>query len=117
MSERKAVKEKNRERKKQFLLRLAPDEYDILVAKAASYNVKISDYLRMLILTGSMKEKSKLSDEQFDRFISELNHLGVNINQITRRVNEKRQADRADFDELEGKYFDLIDLYREWCNY
>ena len=89
-----------RTRGQEIHLRLGQEEMELLKKKAASYNMTRSDYLRNLVVFGSVRAQSKLSDSQFQDLLNELNHIGVNINQIARRVNEARNADREDFDLL-----------------
>lgn len=90
---------------------------ELLEKKAESFHLSRSDYLRSLIVWGMAKGQSKLTDEQFRLFIKELNHIGININQIARRVNEARNASREDYDLLELHYEQLLDLYKFWSKY
>lgn len=108
-------KKPNRERRKEIHLTLLDEEMKLLEEKAESFGMTRSDYLRSLIVWGSVKEKSKLTDEQFQSLLNEMNHIGVNINQIARRVNEARNASKEDFDQLEFNYERLLDLYRKWA--
>lgn len=107
--------EDSRDRRHKLQVWLLREEYDLLVKKADSFGMTISDYVRSLIVWGRAKEKSKLTDEQFQALLNEMNHIGVNINQIARRINEARQASRDDFDTLEFQYEQLLHLYRKWA--
>lgn len=107
----------NRERRQGFHLTLLDEEMELLKKKAASFNLSRSDYLRSLIVWGRAKSQSRLTDEQYNSLLVELNHIGVNINQIARRVNEARQATSEDFDLLQLHYEQLMDLYRKWAQY
>ena len=100
-----------RTRGQEIHLRLGQEEMELLKKKAASYNMTRSDYLRNLVVFGSVRAQSKLSDSQFQDLLNELNHIGVNINQIARRVNEARNADREDFDLLVLHYEQLMNLF------
>jgi hypothetical protein len=77
----------------------------------------MSDYLRSLIVHGSVKAQSRLTDEQFQAFLNEMNHIGVNINQIAYRVNAARSANREDFNDLKTEFENLLNLYRLWAKY
>ena len=105
-----------RTRGQEIHLRLGQEEMELLKKKAASYNMTRSDYLRNLVVFGSVRAQSKLSDSQFQDLLNELNHIGVNINQIARRVNEARNADREDFDLLVLHYEQLMNLFRKWAD-
>lgn len=107
----------NRERRKAIHLTLLDEEMELLKKKADSFNLSRSDYLRSLIVWGRAKSQSRLTDDQFRQLLVELNHIGVNINQIARRVNEARQASSEDFDLLQLHYEQLMDLYRKWAQY
>ena len=76
-----------RTRGQEIHLRLGQEEMELLKKKAASYNMTRYDYLRNIVVFGSVRAQSKLSDAQFQDLLNELNHIGVNINQIARRVN------------------------------
>lgn len=107
----------NRQRRKEIHLTLLDKEMELLEQKAESFNLSKSDYLRSLIVWGRAKSQSRLTDEQFRLLLSEMNHIGVNINQVARRVNEARQASSDDFDLLQLHYEQLLDLYRKWVQY
>lgn len=107
----------NRQRRKEIHLTLLDKEMELLEQKAESFNLSRSDYLRSLIVWGRAKSQSRLTDEQFRLLLNEMNHIGVNINQIARRVNEARQASSEDFDLLQLHYEQLLDLYRKWVQY
>lgn len=109
--------EDSRDRRHKLQVWLLSEEYDLLIKKADSFNLSISDYVRSLIVWGEVKAQSRLSDEQFQSLLNEMNHIGININQIARRVNEARQASREDFDILEIRYESLLDLFRKWAQY
>lgn len=110
-------KNASRDRKKLYQVWLLEEEHELLRKKAASFNLSCADYIRSLIVWGRAKEPSKLSDEQFQAFLSEMNHIGVNVNQIARRVNEARNASREDFDLLVLHYEQLLDMFRNWAQY
>lgn len=117
MENRKSTNKTGRDRKSGFYLNLMQEEVKLLKKKSESYGMTRSEYLRNLIIFGSVRAQSKLSDSQFQDLLNELNHIGVNINQIARRVNEARNADREDFDLLVLYYEQLMNLFRKWADF
>lgn len=113
----KNSKESTRDRKNKYQIYLSEKEAELLKEKAESYGMTKADYLRNLIVFGFVRPQSKLSDSQFQDLLTEMNHIGVNINQIARRVNEARNADREDFDLLCLHYEQLMNLFRKWADY
>ena len=113
MENRKSTNKTGRDRKSGFYLNLMQQEVELLKKKSESYGMTRSEYLRNLIV----RAQSKLSDSQFQDLLNELNHIGVNINQIARRVNEARNADREDFDLLVLYYEQLMNLFRKWADF
>ena len=87
MENRKSTNKTGRDRKSGFYLNLMQQEVELLKKKSESYGMTRSEYLRNLIVFGSVRAQSKLSDSQFQDLLNELNHIGVNINQIARSVN------------------------------
>lgn len=110
-----ADKEKYRLRQRQYLLRLYEEEYELFEKKAASYGMSKTEYLRTLITFGEMRQRSKLTDEQFHTLIVELNHIGVNINQIAYMANATRSVTRDMVLELKLQMQKLEDNYICWC--
>lgn len=110
-------KELSRIRSKKLQVYLSEEETELLKKKADSFGLSMSDYLRSLIVHGSVKAQSRLTDEQFQAFLNEMNHIGVNINQIAYRVNAARSANREDFNDLKTEFENLLNLYRLWAQY
>ncbi|MGE9304248.1 plasmid mobilization protein [Mediterraneibacter faecis] len=66
-------------------IRLSEEELKQLQENADREGVKESQYLRMLI-TNRPRDYPEIRDE-IARLSNEINHIGVNINQIAHRVN------------------------------
>ena len=113
MENRKSTNKTGRDRKSGFYLNLMQEEVELLKKKSESYGMTRSEYLRNLIIFGSVRAQSKLSDSQFQDYGGHR----VNINQIARRVNEARNADREDFDLLVLYYEQLMNLFRKWADF
>lgn len=109
-------KELSRTRSKKFQIYLGEEEMKLLTEKAKGFGLSKSDYMRSLIVHGSVRQQSIFSDEQFQLFLNEMNHIGVNLNQITYRVNAARNADREDFNALRQEFENLLNLYRLWAS-
>lgn len=107
----------SRIRSKKLQVYLSEEETELLKKKADSFGLSMSDYLRSLIVHGSVKAQSRLTNEQFQALLNEMNHIGVNINQIAYRVNAARNANREDFNDLKMEFENLLNLYRLWAQY
>lgn len=116
MAKAKRNSNETRIRQSQVHIYLGQEEKELLNKKAKSYGMTHSDYLRNLVVFGSIKAQTKFSDSQFQDLLNELNHIGVNINQIARRVNEARNASREDFDLLVLHYEQLMNLFKKWAD-
>lgn len=68
-------------------IRLSVEELGILEEKAGEQGVKVSKYLRMLI-TNRPRDYPEIQ-EQMRQLVNEINHIGVNINQITHNNNSE----------------------------
>lgn len=66
-------------------IRLSEEELHQLQEKAEKDGMKESQYLRMLI-TNRPRDYPEIRDE-IARLNNEINHIGVNINQIAHRIN------------------------------
>ena len=66
-------------------IRLSEEELKQLQEKAEKKGMKESQYLRMLI-TNRPRDYPEIQDE-IARLNNEINHIGVNINQIAKKVN------------------------------
>ena len=76
-----------RQKRDQFLrVRLTPDEQSAVVARAAQAGIAMSDYARDLLLRGRIEIVSAPPALSIEA-ITELNRIGVNLNQLTRIAN------------------------------
>lgn len=89
---------------------LSENEYNVLLEKAKSCDMNISQYIRKMIADGYI-----INFHPFDieSVIKEINHIGTNINQIAKRVNEFSAISPSDFEELQMEYEKLWDLYMD----
>lgn len=100
--------EENRIRKKIFKVHLSEIEYDILTEKAEYCGITKSDYIRKQIIDGAV---IKYETCDIKNMINEINHIGVNINQIAKKVNETDCINKKDFELLQELYDELFNNY------
>lgn len=102
----------NKKRLRNHVIRawLSDSEYHILQEKIELCNMSISQYMREMIAHGVI-----INYAPFDikAVIYEMNHIGTNINQIAKRVNEFSAISPDDFEELKRAYEELWNLYME----
>lgn len=100
--------EENRIRRKIFKVHLSEYEFDILTEKSAYCNLTKSDYIRKQIIDGAI---IKYETCDIKNMINEINHIGVNINQIAKKVNETDYFGKKDFELLQELYNELFNNY------
>lgn len=100
--------EENRIRRKIFKVHLSEYEFDILTEKAEYCNLTKSDYIRKQIIDGAI---IKYETCDIKNMINEINHIGVNINQIAKKVNETDYFGKKDFELLQELYNELFNNY------
>lgn len=85
--------DQNRRRNIQQIIRLTEQEKRILNEKAAECKLSINEYVIQLIVKGYIiiQDLSALSE-----LATEINKIGVNVNQIARQVNTNGYAEQAD---------------------
>lgn len=74
------------EKKKSFLIRMTPEEYELLKKCSEESGIGMSEYLRLGI--GGYREPKQMPEE-FRKAIRELNHIGVNLNQLVVLAHRK----------------------------
>ena len=105
--------EKDRMRKKKIQIFLSDEEYAGLVKLVEACNMNISSYVRKVIF-----ESLIIYHEPFDikELANELNHIGVNINQIAKSINERggeydiqdMEAIRHEFQNMQDCIYNMI---------
>lgn len=96
-----AKKERLRNKIVQFWV--TENEYDVIKDKANYCNLTMSEYLRKVGVDGTIINRD-LSG------INEINKIGVNINQIAKRANEKGSVIESDVEELRVQYEKLFEI-------
>ena len=78
--------EEDLKRNRKIIFRLTNKEFKTIEERMQIYGIKkISNYLRIMIFPKEYKNKIRLSKE--DKLLFEINKIGVNINQIAKRIN------------------------------
>ena len=81
-------KMQNRTRKEQLIVRVTPEEKKLIQKKMKQYRTdNFSRYARKMLIDGYVLH---LDLTEFQKLSSEINAIGVNINQITKTVNSTR---------------------------
>jgi hypothetical protein len=89
-----------------FDVRLTEDERTELATAAETAGVPCARYVREL-LTVSRLPSSRLSRADSDRITRELSRIGVNLNQVAKRLNSGERLDDPLRDELQCVLSDL----------
>ena len=103
--------EEHRKRTEKFLLTLFPEERTILEARAASWEMTKSDFLRKLILSEMLiGPRRTVSKESVDQLKYQIGKIGTNINQIAYNTNVKAYTSKEDYTLLYGYFLELLDI-------
>ena len=101
----------NRSREYQVKFWLFEEEKQMLIKSCYEANLSQSDYLRQLIMAGSISGRQwTMNEEQGKKLLYEINRIGNNINQIAYNTNAKAFASHADWEALKEKYYELLNL-------
>jgi Arc/MetJ-type ribon-helix-helix transcriptional regulator len=91
--------------------RLTPSEKKKLDNLVSEYQVKnVSDFIRQVILTGKFKTTKQA--QNYEKFLYEINKIGVNLNQIARLCNTRGSVD-AKILKVLAKMEEKLDLLLE----
>ena len=93
-----------RNKSKQFLIRLTPNNYNMIFRKASDARLNLTDYFTRCAL----KKKIIVIDGLFD-FVKELKANGRNLNQLTTLANMGK-IQSIDLNFVKQKYNEIYDL-------
>lgn len=99
--------EANRKRKNILLIRLNDKEYNTVINKIAKTGLTKREFIYRAIIGAEIR---KLHD--IDGIEEELRKIGVNINQIARKVNTSNKAEYYELKIINGKVDELWQLLR-----
>lgn len=96
----------NRRRDIQVKIFLSPEEKELLTARSIRYGFKsVSAYIRSTAVFGKMRINNY---DEIKRMNKELNAIGVNINQLVRRVNSTHTLYETDLEDLKKQVEKII---------
>ena len=99
-------------RKREIVLRVAVTEAerDMINEKMSQYNTNnFGAYARKILIDGYV---INIDASDLKAIAAEMQKIGVNINQIARRVNTTSRIYEQDFDEIKGKVDEIWRLLR-----
>lgn len=73
-------------------VRATQNEKELLKAKAQSYDLTLSGWLRQIAFTGKLRKKVRSVPDADPVLIREINRLGNNMNQLARHANERAKS-------------------------
>lgn len=95
------MSEDGRLRIKQIRVWLTELELEKAKDKVAYCKITMSEYIRKIINDGVIIKRDYSG-------VSEINRIGLNINQISRKVNEVGSISKQDFEDLKLQYNELF---------
>lgn len=106
--------EKDRIRNNKVQLWLVEEEKQLLIKGAFEHGLSQSEYLRQLIVAGSVTGRHwTMNEEQGKQLLYEINRIGNNINQVAYNTNVQAYASHSDWEKLEQNYKELLKLFAE----
>ena len=87
-------------------VRVTQAELAALSLQASHAGLSLSDFIRQRALSGKVTPKRGLADAQL---LSELNSIGVNLNQIARQLNRGRDRDPHHLDHVLGLLVSVLE--------
>lgn len=103
------MQEKKKKRIKNKIVKtwLSEEEYQVLFEKSQYCGMTMSAYIRQQILNGAI-----IHCEPFEikKVCYEINRIGNNIHQVTKKVNERNIIIASDVEDLRKQYEQLLNL-------
>lgn len=104
--------EKHRIRTIKFSFTLLPEESALLQKNAFELNLSKADYVRNLIVFGSLIDNHPIIDnEQGMQILNELKKVGSSLNQIAYSTNIKHLANEDDWNKVKKNYLDFLTIF------
>ena len=100
-----------RNRKIPIQVMLNESEYAVLKQMRERSGMSYSTMIRRWIMSRPIKERPNVD---FLRLTDEINQIGVNFNQLVRKVNTTGVASESDLREAKRTYQRVLSLMREW---
>jgi len=99
-----------REGKEKLEFYVSDEEFKIIEEKKEKSGLNRSEYLRKMAIQGAIV---KIDMSTINDLIYEINKIGVNINQIARKVNENNQIYKNEVIELQEMMEEICDKISE----
>lgn len=104
------MKQQNRTRNVQLILRVTPQEYEHIKKKMVLIGTNnFNAYARKMLIDGYVIE---VDLSKFHELAGEVNKIGVNINQIARIANETRSISQGQIDRLQQEVEQIWQLLK-----
>lgn len=104
------MKQQNRTRDVQLILRVTPQEHEHIKQKMALMKTNyFNAYARKMLIDGYVIE---VDLSKYHELAGEVNKIGVNINQIARMANETRSISPQQIDRLQQKVEQIWQLLK-----
>lgn len=105
-------KDQSRVRNQTVRLRLSPEEKTKFLSKVAKSGMTQQEFLLSCALQKEIKVIG--SKEQLDQLIFEINKIGVNLNQVARKLNEGNYfGAEKELEQLKERYSESLDTMIE----
>lgn len=104
----KGVKSMNRKRPKQIVIRMDEQEYEKLKGKVEKSGMSQQEYL-IKCVTGKQVQNT----DGLKIFAQEIKRIGVNLNQITKSVNEGKSQYSAELEIIQKELSEVWQLLRQ----
>ncbi len=89
----------------------------MIEAKAKSFFISVSEYVREMVLRGTILPKIKILPKEVLDFTATLNHLAANLNQIAKKRNGVEELSISERAELKVQSEEVKSLATEIKNY
>ena len=81
-----------------------PEEWELVVQRAASVSLKPATFIRRISVNGSI---TVTDFSEMSRLLNGLRIIGSNINQLAKKANEINSIYAADYEKMKGDYESL----------
>ena len=104
------MEKQNRKRSVQILFRVTEEEQDLIYQKMEQYRTNnLAAYMRKMAIDGYV---INVDYSDMKAVAAEMQKIGVNINQMARRVNNTSRIYEQDFEEMKNRIDEIWRLIR-----
>jgi len=103
---------------KQIKTNIPAADYKKIQDKAKEENLKLSGYLKKILFQNNLiSEISKKRKKKYkpinQKLLYELNRIGINLNQIVKKINKENELDYLIFSEIETIKQDIKEILKK----